>query len=122
MLMNLTRAFDPRFLQAVTRVQRVEVVNAYGETTTTTTSSTIQAVVTSPGKPGMQRLEDFESYADVIQVTTQSPLTGPTVGGQADQIIYKGQTYVVAVVNDYAGFGFTKALCKLTDPEGAANA
>jgi hypothetical protein len=118
MMLNLARAFDPRFLQAVTRVQRVEVVNAYGETTTTDTSTTIQAVVTSPAKVGMQRFEDLQSYADTILVTTQSPLNGPTVGGQPDQIIWRGQTYIVAVANDYAGFGFTRAVCKLTDPEG----
>ena len=117
-MLNLARAFDPRFLQAVTRVQRAEVVDSYGETTTTNTTTTIQAVVTSPAKIGMQRLEDLQSYADTILVTTQSPLNGPTVGGQPDQIIYRGQTYVVAVVNDYAGFGFTRAVCKLTDPEG----
>lgn len=120
-MLNLAEAFDPEFLQPVVRVQRGEVINGYGETTTAPTSSTIQAVVTSPAKVGMQRFEDFQSYADTILVTTRSPLNGPTSGGQPDQIIYRGQTYVVAVVNDYAGFGFTQAVCKLTDPEAQNN-
>lgn len=114
-MLNLAQAFDPRFLQAVTRVQRVEVIDSYGETTTTNNSTTIQAVVTSPAKVGMQRLEDLQTYADTILVTTQSPLNGPTAGGQPDQIVYRGQTYTVVVSNDYAAFGFTRAVCKLTD-------
>ncbi len=114
-MLNLSRAFDPRFLQPVTRVTRIESINSYGETTTTNSSSTIQAVVTSASKIGMMRLDDLQTYADAIIVTTQSPLNGPTVGGQPDQIIWRGQTYVVAVVNDYAGFGYTRAVCRLTD-------
>lgn len=106
---------DSDFTQAVTRVQRTESVNSYGETTTSNVSTTIQAVVTSPGKPGMQRFEDYQSYADMIQVTTTSRLNGPAVGQQPDLIVWQGQTYVVAVVNDYAAFGFTRAQCKLTD-------
>lgn len=117
-MLNLSEAFDPDFVQPITRVQRTEVIDSYGETTTTNNSTTILAVVTSPAKAGMQRFEDFESYADTIMVTTQSPLNGPTIGGQPDQIIYRGQTYVVSVVNDYAGFGFTRAICKITDLQG----
>lgn len=117
-MLNLAEAFDPAFVQTVTRVQRAEVVNAYGETTVTQTSTQIQAVVTSPTKAGMLRFEDYQTYADVIKVTTQGPLNGPTVGGQPDQIIWRGQTYVVAVSNDYSAFGFTRAICKLVDLQG----
>lgn len=113
---------DPAFTQAVTRVQRVQTVNGFGETTTGTVSSTIQAVITSPGKLGMQRFADLQTYADVIQVTTTSRLNGPAVGQQPDLIIWQGQTYVVAVVNDYAAFGFSRAVCKLTDPQGQPHA
>lgn len=120
-MLNLAEAFDPDFLQTVIRVQRTEVIDSYGETTTTAAQTSIPAVVTSPAKVGMMRFEDLQTYADTIMVTTQSPLNGPTVGGQPDQIIYRGQTYVVAVVNDYGGFGFTQAVCKLTDLQAQNN-
>lgn len=106
---------DPAYTQAVTRVQRTQTVNNYGETTTATISTTIQAVVTSPGKPGLQRFDDYQTYADLIQVTTTSRLNGAAVGQQPDLIVWQGQTYVIAIVNDYAAFGFTRAVCKLTD-------
>ncbi len=120
-MLQIGEAFDPAFLQPVTRVTRAEVINAYGETTTTNTSTVIQAVVRTASKPGLMRFEDMATYADTITVITQSPLNGPTVGGQPDQILWRGQTYVVAVVNDYQGFGFTRAICKLTDLQGQNN-
>ena len=120
-MLQIADAFDPAFLQPVTRVQRAEVINTYGETTTTNTSTTIQAVVKSGAKPGMMRFEDMQTYADTITVICQSPLNGPTVGGQPDQIIWRGQTFVVAVVNDYQGFGYTRAICKLTDLQAVNN-
>lgn len=106
---------DPRFTQPVTRIQRKEVVNSFGETTTVNTPTTIQATVTSPGKTGMMRFDDAQTYADVIQVTTTSNLNGPAVGSQPDLIVWQGQTFIVAIVNDYGAFGYTRATCKLID-------
>ncbi|MBC7074664.1 MAG: hypothetical protein H5T98_01050 [Syntrophomonadaceae bacterium] len=120
-MINVADALDPEFMQPVTRVQRAEVVNQYGETTVTSTSTTIQAVCTSPSKTGMMRFDDAQTYQDTIQVTTLSPLNGPTVGGQPDLIVYKGQTFVVAIVNDYQSFGYTRAVCKLTDLQDVNN-
>lgn len=120
-MLDLSDALDPEFMQPVVRVQRIEVINAYGETTTTSVRSTIQAVVTSGSKQGIMRFEDMQTYADTIKVITAGPLNAPTVGGQPDQILWRGQTYIVAIANDYQGFGYTRAICKLTDPQGANN-
>lgn len=112
---------DPELTQTVTRIQRIQTLNGYGETTITNQSSQIQAVVTSPGKPGLMRFEDAQTYADAIRVTTNSPLNGPVVGQQPDLIVWNGQTYVVAIVNDYQANGFSDAICKLTDYQDQPN-
>jgi hypothetical protein len=112
---------DPDLFESVTRTQRVQTTNSYGETTITPTSTTIQAVVTSPGKPGLTRFEDAQTYADAIRVITASPLNGAVVGQQPDLIVWKGQTYIVAIVNDYQSFGFSDAICKLVDYEDQPN-
>jgi hypothetical protein len=114
-MISVSDALDPDFMQPVTRVQRVETINGFGESTTANTSTTIQAVCTSPSKTGMMRFDDAQTYQDTLQVTTASPLNGPTVGGQPDLILYKGQTFVVSFVNVYQTFGLPRAVCKFTD-------
>lgn len=106
---------DPDLVEPVTRIQRIQTVNSYGETTITESSSQIQAVVTSPGKTGVVRLEDAQTYQDTIKVTTSAPLNGASVGQQPDLIVWNGQTYVVQLTNDYQSSGFTRAICKLVD-------
>lgn len=112
---------DPDLVESVTRIQRVQTTNSYGETTVTPTSSSILAVVTSPSKPGVMRFEDAQTYADVIRVVTASPLNGAVAGQQPDQIVWKGQTYIVSMVNDYQSFGFSDAICKLVDLQDQPN-
>lgn len=115
-MINVSRVVnDPRFTQPITRIQRTEVLNAYGETTTVNTTTTIQATVTSPSKTGIMRFADAQTYADTIQITTFSNLNGPAIGSQPDLIVWQGQTFIVAIVNDYCTFGYTRATCKLTD-------
>lgn len=113
---------DPRFTQSVTRMQRAETINQYGESVITSTSTTIAAVITSPGKTGLMRFEDAQTYQDTIKVTTTSPLNGPTATSQPDLIVWQGQNYAVTIVNDYAQFGYTRAICKLIDLQGRPNA
>ncbi len=112
---------DPDLTESVTRIQRVATTNVYGETTITPTSSTILAVVTSPAKAGVMRFEDAQTYADAIRVVTASPLNAAVVGQQPDQIVWKGQTYIVSMVNDYQSFGFSDAICKLVDLQDQPN-
>ena len=108
---------DPRFTQVVTRIQRAETINSYGESVLTLTSTQITAVVTSGAKTGMMRFEDAQTYADTITLATTVRLNGPSVGYQADHIVWQGQTYAVALTSDYNAFGYTRATCKLVDVE-----
>lgn len=120
-MLNVSSALDPRFMQPVIRVQREEVVNDFGEVTLDSFQTTIMAVVTSPTQPGLMRTwADMQTYGDVIQVTTFSPLNSASIGQQPDQIIYKGQTFVVSITNDYLAFGYMRALCKLVDLQETA--
>ncbi|MEC4682376.1 MAG: hypothetical protein VST70_01660 [Nitrospirota bacterium] len=112
---------DPDLTESVTRIVRVLTVNTFGETTITPTSSTILAVVTSAAKPGVMRFEDAQTYADAIRVVTSSPLNGAVVGQMPDHIVWKGQTYIVSMVNDYQSFGFSDAICKLVDLQDQPN-
>ena len=115
-MLNVSSALDPRFMQPVIRVQRTEVINEFGEVEVKSSRSTIMAVITSPAQPGLMRtFADMQTYGDVIQVTTFSPLNSATTTGQPDQIIYKGQTFVVSITNDYLAFGYMRAICKLVD-------
>ena len=121
-MINLSELMsDPDLTESVTRIERVLTINAYGETTITPTSSTILAVVTSAAKPGVMRFEDAQTYADVIRVVTASPLNGVVVGQMPDQIVWKGQTYLVSMVNDFQSFGFSDAICKLVDLQDQPN-
>lgn len=120
-MLNVSSALDPRFMQPVIRVQRKEVINEYGEVGVQSSRSTIMAVVTSPAQPGLMRtFPDMQTYGDVIQVATFGPLNSATITGQPDQIIYKGQTFVVSITNDYLAFGYMRALCKLVDLQETA--
>lgn len=112
---------DPDLVQTITRTQRVQTINAYGEVAVTSTSTSILAVVTSPGKTGLMRLEDAQTYQDTIRVVTSSPLNAGVVGQQPDLIVWNGQTYIVVLTNDYQAFGFTDAVCKLTDYQDQPN-
>ena len=125
-MLNVSRAIDTRFLQPLTLIQRVEVVDNFGQTQSVPTSSAIYGVVTQPGKPGRTSMADALTYADSILVTTKSVLNSNAVSGgvsrQADLIVYRGRNYIVAMVYDYEFNGYTRALCKLIDVEGGINA
>ena len=145
-MLNVSRAIDTRFLQPLTLIQRVELVDNFGQTQSVPTSSAIYGVVTQPSKPGRTSMADALTYADSILVTTKSvlnsnsvlltpPLLGVNfilaqsvlgVGGNisrmADLIVYRGRNYIVAMVYDYEFNGYTRALCKLIDLEGGINA
>lgn len=112
---------DPDFTQPVTRVVRTETVNNYGESVIASSQSTIQAVVTSPSVQELLRFDDATAYKDAIKVTTASRLNADSVGLQADLILYHGETYIVAVSNDYSDFGYTRAICFLIDLQDQPN-
>lgn len=103
------------FFQSVQRTQRAEAVNAYGESVLTSTITTIQAIVTNPNMQDLLRFPEATAYKDAIVISTASTLTTDSVGSQPDMILWKGSNYIVAFTNDNSSYGYTRAICKLTD-------
>ena len=109
---------NPKFLQPVGRIIRTEAINSFGETVTNDIRSTIHAAVSSPNQQDLLRLPEGTVYVDVIRVTTATQLNTATMGHQPDRIEYHGEHYIVKLTNDYNIYGYTRALCILTDLQG----
>jgi hypothetical protein len=110
---------DTDFTQTVTRIQRNETINQYGESVLTSVTSQIVASITSPNAQELLRFADATAYKDAITVITKVNLNGVSFGSQPDIIFYHGNNYIVEVTNDYNDFGFTVATCKLLDLQEA---
>lgn len=112
---------DTDFTQTVTRIQRNETINQYGESVLTSVTSQIVASITSPTKQDLLRLPDATAYSDAITVITKVNLNSATFGGQPDIIQYHGNNYLVNVTNSYNDFGFVVAICTLLDLQEAGS-
>lgn len=110
---------DPDFCDYVTLIRRASTINEYGEHVITETSSTIMAVVQSPNNEELERVAEGARWTDYIDVYYKGRLTAESPGGYADIIVWNGRRYQVFQVNeDFInwGLGFTKALCKIEEP------
>ena len=110
---------DQDFTQIVTRIQRTEIVNDYGESVLFNETSQIRASITSPNAQELLRFPDATAYKDAITVITKVNLNGDSFGAQPDIIQYHGNNYIVEITNDYNDFGFNVAFCKLLDLQEA---
>lgn len=106
---------NKKFTQPITRNIRTETINQFGESTLVSAPSVIQAIVTSPSQQDLDRLPEGTVYIDAIIVTTATQLNTAVVDRQPDTILYHNEHYIVKVTNDYNIYGYTRAICALTD-------
>jgi hypothetical protein len=110
---------DTDFTQTVTRIQRNETINQYGESVLTSVTSQIVASITSPSAQDLLRFDDSTAYKDAILVITKVRLNSASFGGQPDIIQYHGNNYIVRTTNNFNDFGFVVAHCSLMDLQEA---
>ena len=107
---------DPDFMDTGLACQRqVLVVGNDGRTTSTQTNIAFAGVVTSDKGDILERLAGAERKKGSITIHTIFPLTAGDGDTTADIVTWRGKTYTVSNVNDYAHFGrgFICATCDL---------
>ncbi|EOQ63907.1 hypothetical protein F935_01537 [Acinetobacter calcoaceticus ANC 3811] len=107
---------DPDFMELGIICNRTSViVGNNGRAQGTTTTTPFSGVVTTNSGLKMDRRADGTLIKGAINIHTQFALTSGDAKTKADEIIWKGQTYIVSQVLDnlHYGQGFIKAICEL---------
>lgn len=107
---------DPDFMDTGIICNRTSViVGNNGRAQGSTTSTPFSGVVTTNNGLKMDRREDGTLIKGAINIHTQFALTSGDAKNKADEIIWKGKTYIVSQVLDnlHYGQGFIKAICEL---------
>ena len=107
---------DPDFWTFDLVCNRADLVaDDKGRSKSTVTSTKFGGVVTTNNGMNMDRREDGTLIKGAINIHTQFALTSGDADTKADEIIWKGKTYIVSQVLDnlHYGQGFIKAVCEL---------
>jgi hypothetical protein len=107
---------DPDFIYTGIICKRTEViVGNNGRPQETTISKPFNGVVTTNNGIKMDRRPDGTLIKGAINIHTQFILIPGDKKTKADEITWKGKTYIVAQVSDnsHYGQGFIKAICEL---------
>lgn len=107
---------DPDFMDTGIICNRTSViVGNNGRAQGATTSTPFSGVVTTNNGFKMDRREDGTLIKGAINIHTQFALTSGDAKTKADEIQWKGKTYIVSQVLDnlHYGEGFIKAICEL---------
>lgn len=107
-LLDVSEALvDPMLLDTFDVVRRAETVNSTtgrSEVTEATTAG-VSGVVCSAGPNDLQRLPEQDRMGRHISVVTLHRLRGPTPGYKADILVWKGDRFLVKVLDPYPQFG-----------------
>ena len=116
------------FLDAITIKSVYANIGANGESVPATPALVNGRAIVVPGKSNLRRESDGMRVSSYIDVYTRAPLSagGPISTTQervADVILWHGNAYVVAAVEDYSAFGpgFFHASCDLEQVTLAAS-
>jgi hypothetical protein len=115
---------DPDFADTFDVTRSPEVVNSFGE-------STVPVPQVIPGKIGvvtmaspndLDRLPEGDNSSRTISIVTKFRLQGPSPGFKPDVVTWRGDNYVVKLVEPYVqyGAGFIQALAGSIDTQQAA--
>lgn len=107
---------DPDFIDTGIVCNRTTVtVGNNGRSQESTTSTTFAAVVTTNSGLNMDRQPDGTLIKGAINIHTKFALISGDTETKADEIVWKGKTYIVTQVMDnlHYGQGFIKAICEL---------
>ncbi len=107
--------FDPDFADTMTVYRSTQTVGDDGIAVISTTSEDITGVVTAGKGDVLNRIAEGERISGSIMVHTTYRLTNGDGVTDADELVWNGQRYVVAVTSDYSryGAGFIAAECHL---------
>lgn len=112
---------DPDFMTTDLICNRIQVVPQQNGTANTSLQSTpFAGVVTTNNGLNMDRREDGTLIKGAINIHTQFNLTSGDSSTRADEIQWRGKTYIVSQVlsNAHFGQGFVKAVCELKPLSG----
>lgn len=112
---------DPDFMTSdLVCNQQTVIMGGNGRPQSTLLSTPFSGVVTTNNGLNMDRREDGTLIKGAINIHTQFVLTSGNASSKADEIIWKGKTYIVSQVldNEHYGAGFVKAICELKPLSG----
>ena len=112
---------DPDFMsRGLTCSRTAVVVGDNGRSQKTVTSHTFSGVVTTNNGFNMDRRDDGTLIKGAINIHTQFVLSAGDAKSQADEIQWRGKTYIVSQVleNLHYGKGSIKAICELKPLSG----
>ena len=112
---------DPDFMsKGIVCIRTAVIVGDNGRSQTTVTTHTFNGVVTSNDGFKLDRKPDGTVIKGAINIHTQFALSAGNAESQADEIQWKGKTYIVSQVleNLHYGKGFIKAICELKPLSG----
>ena len=107
---------DPDFMDSGIVCNRTSViVGNSGRSQETVASTTFAGVVTTNNGLNMDRRPDGTLIKGAINIHTKFALTSGDSETKADEILWRGKTYIVSQVLDnlHYGQGFVKAICEL---------
>lgn len=107
---------DPDFMDTGIVCNRTAVVvGNNGRSQETKTSTTFAGVVTTNNGLNMDRRPDGTLIKGAINIHTRFALIPGDANNKADEIVWRGKTYIVSQVLDnlHYGQGFVKAICEL---------
>lgn len=107
---------DPDFMTCDLVCNRSALVtNDKGRSESTIISTKFCGVVTTNNGLNMDRRADGTLIKGAINIHTKFTLISGDADTKADEIIWKGKTYIVSQVLDnlHYGHGFNKAICEL---------
>lgn len=115
--LDVTDAVSESSFQDSFTVERRAEGMSKGRASTSMTTFRPNGVVAPAGNNDLERLPDDQRMMKTLVVVTQFRLRGPAPGFQPDVIVWEGDRFVVAQVEDFSGYGqgFIKAICTSMD-------
>lgn len=106
-VLDVSDAFDPSFMDAITVTRRVQGVDNFGRATVVVESVTpdVPAVVGPSSPTDIQRLPEGSYMNKAITIITQHKLQGPSPGYYPDLVTWSGADYIVASLDDFSRYG-----------------
>lgn len=106
----------------VTVIRREQFIDEHGRVQFSKTPiPRVVGTVTMAGSDDLDRVPDYQKMGRVISFVSKFKMQGPALTGrsqfQPDYIVWRGDTYVVSVLDPYPQFGsgFTQALAGSID-------
>lgn len=97
---------DPDFADTITvrRVAQSVGTNGRGITSESVFNNVVATVQPASARQ-VQLLPEAARVSETIQIHTMFEMRGPTATTQADNVLWRGRTFSVVSVNDFAHFG-----------------